>query len=36
MDFWEDVTEVCPVEVPVGCKVYHVERLSPYNQSINN
>ena len=28
MDLWEDVTEVCPVEVPSGCKVYHVERLS--------
>ena len=36
MDFWEDVTEACPVEVPAGCRVYHVERLSPYSQSINN
>lgn len=33
MDFWEDVTEICPVEVPTGCKVYHVERLKPRNQS---
>lgn len=30
-DLWEDVTEICPVEVPVGCKVYHIERLSQYN-----
>ena len=35
MDFWEDVTEVCPVEVPSGCKVYHVERLSIYDLSVN-
>ena len=33
IDCWEDVTEVCPVEVPTGCKVYHVERLKPRNQS---
>ena len=33
MGFWEDVTEICPVEVPTGCKVYHVERLKPRNQS---
>lgn len=30
-DLWEDVTEICPVEVPEGCKVYHIERLSQYN-----
>lgn len=36
MDFGEDVTEACPVEVPAGCRVYHVERLSPYSQSIDN
>lgn len=35
-DFWEDVTEVCPVEVPAGCKVYHVERLSINDPSENN
>ena len=33
MDFWENVTEICPVEVPAGCKVYHVERLKPYDES---
>lgn len=27
IDFWEDVTAICPVELPEGCKVYHVERL---------
>jgi len=26
-DFWEDVTAICPVTVPEGCTVYHVERL---------
>lgn len=35
-DFWEDVTEVCPVEVPEGCKVYHIERLSEYYYQDNN
>lgn len=30
-DLWENVTEICPVEVPEGCKVYHIERLSQYN-----
>ena len=36
MDFWENVTEICPVEVPAGCKVYHVERLKPYEGVVNN
>lgn len=27
IDFWEDVTDVCPVDIPAGCKVYHIERL---------
>ncbi|WP_291528151.1 hypothetical protein [Bacteroides sp. UBA939] len=32
LDYWEDVTGTCPVEVPEGCKVYHIERWSFQNQ----
>lgn len=27
VDFWEDVTDVCPVQIPEGTEVYHIERL---------
>lgn len=27
MNLWEDVTDICPVTVPVGCTVYHGEEL---------
>lgn len=26
-DCWEEVTDICPIELPEGCKVYHVQRL---------
>lgn len=35
MDLWEDVTEICPVEVPKGCKVYHIERLSENENGVD-
>lgn len=27
LDLWEEVTEICPIDVPEDCKVYHVERV---------
>lgn len=27
IDFWEDVTELCPVELPQESKIYHIEQL---------
>lgn len=25
---WEEVTDICPIELPEGCKVYYVQRLN--------